>query len=105
VATLKLLAAMVVAPLWLLVIFAVCWWRLGVVSGLLAVAVAVPLALFTRYFVEHWQSVLSDVRVFFNLGDRVRTKALLLGEGERLAAEVERLASELGPRVSPAPQA
>ena len=101
VATVKLLAAMAVAPLWLLVLFAVAWWKLGVVAGLLAVAVAVPLALFTRYFVEHWQSVLSDVRVFFTLGDRVRTKELLLGEGERLAAELERLATELGPRVNP----
>jgi len=101
VATVKLLAAMVVAPMWLLVLALVFWWKLGVVAAVLVIVLALPLALFTRYFVEHWQSVLSDVRVFFTLGNRARTKALLMAEGERLSTELERLATELGPRVNP----
>jgi hypothetical protein len=39
------------------------------------------------------------VSVFFTLGSRVRLKSLLLHEGERLAAEVEQLASEYQPRL------
>ena len=41
VATVKLLAAMAVAPLWLLVIFLVFWWQLGVLAGLLALMIAI----------------------------------------------------------------
>jgi len=58
-----------------------------------------PLALFTLYFSERWVVVLRDVSVFFTLGSRVRLKALLLSEGERLAAEVEQLAGEYRPRL------
>jgi len=101
-ATVKFAAALVVAPLWLLLIFLAVGWRLGFLAGFLVAALAVPLALLTRSFVEHWDSVLNDVRVFFTLGSRTRLKALLLAEGDKLAAEVERLASELGPRVDPA---
>ena len=36
---------------------------------------------------------------FFTLGSRGRLKALLLVEGERLAAEIDRVATELKPRV------
>lgn len=101
-ATVKFIAALLISPLWLLLIFLGVAWRWAALAGLVAVAAAIPLALLTRWFVEHQESVLRDVRVFFTLGSRARLKALLLGEGERLASEVERLASELGPRVDPA---
>ena len=101
-ATLKFLAALVVAPLWLVVLFVAFAWKLGPLAGLLAVVLAAPLALFTRWFVEHWKSALRDIRVFFTLGSRVRLKGLLLSEGERLATELEQLATELGPRADPA---
>jgi len=101
-ATIKFIATLVVAPLWLLVLFAVGAWGFSPLVGLWAVAAAAPLALFTRWFVEHWEGALRDIRVFFTLGSRARLKGLLLSEGERLANEVEQLATELGPRADPA---
>jgi hypothetical protein len=40
------------------------------------------------------------VGVFFTLGSRSRLKARLLADGERLSAEVERLAGEYQPRLA-----
>jgi glycerol-3-phosphate O-acyltransferase / dihydroxyacetone phosphate acyltransferase len=98
-ATVKFLAALLVSLVWWagLTVGAWLWrgWPLG-----LTVAVGVPLlALFTLYFAERWRVVRWDVSVFFTLGSRVRLKALLLAEGERLAAEVDRLAGEYRPRL------
>jgi hypothetical protein len=85
---------------WALLTFAA--WRLAGPGWALAVfAAALPLALFTRYFLVRWREVVRDVGVFFVLGSRARLKARLLEEGARLAGEVERLAGEYGPRVSP----
>lgn len=98
-ATVKFLTAFVVALVW--------WGALTVAAGVWAGAawavltfVAVPpLALFTLYFAERWDVLKRDIDVFFTLGNRVRLKALLLSDGERLAAEVERLAEEYRPKV------
>jgi 1-acyl-sn-glycerol-3-phosphate acyltransferase len=85
----------------------VCWAGLTVGAGvwggwpwgLVAFVGVPPLALFTLYFSERWLEVLRDVAVFFTLGGRARLKALMLAEGERLGAEVERLAGEYRPRL------
>ena len=98
-ATVKFLAAVLVAVVWwaLLTVGAFLWrgpW-LGV-PVLLGVP---PLALLTLYLSDRWEVVMHDVSVFFTLGNRARLKTLLLSGGERLAAEVERLADEYRPRL------
>jgi glycerol-3-phosphate O-acyltransferase / dihydroxyacetone phosphate acyltransferase len=98
-ATVKFLVALVVALVWWagLTVGAWLWggwpWGVGVLAGV------PPLALFTLYFSERQAVVFRDVSVFFTLGNRARLKSLLLAEGERLAAEVERLAGEYRPRL------
>jgi 1-acyl-sn-glycerol-3-phosphate acyltransferase len=98
-ATVKFLTAFVMSLVWWagLTVGAWLWrgWPLGLTVGL----GIPPLALFTLYFSERWLVVLRDVSVFFTLGSRVRLKALLLTEGERLATEVDRLAGEYRPRL------
>nr|WP_216619904.1 lysophospholipid acyltransferase family protein [Myxococcus xanthus] len=103
-ATVKFLTAFVVALVWWggLTAAAAVWG-----SAHLAVAVFLavpPLALFTLYFAERWESLQRDIRVFFTLGNRVRLKGLLLADGERLALEMERLADEYRPRLDAAAQ-
>lgn len=103
VATFKLVGALVMTPLWQALL---SWaaWRLYGVSGLVVSLLgALPLAMFTRYFIERWRGALRDVQTFFVLGNRARLKALLLVEGERLAAEIEKVAAELRPRVTAPP--
>ncbi|WP_338864208.1 lysophospholipid acyltransferase family protein [Myxococcus stipitatus] len=101
-ATVKFLTAFVLALVWwggLTVAAGVwggAWW-----AGLTFLAVP-PLALFTLYFAERWDVLRRDIDVFFTLGSRVRLKSLLLSDGERLAAEVERLADEYRPQVDAA---
>jgi glycerol-3-phosphate O-acyltransferase / dihydroxyacetone phosphate acyltransferase len=91
----------VLAPLWWALLTLLAWRWVGPAWALAVFAAALPLALFTRYFLERWREVLRDVGVFFVLGSRRKLKARLLAEGTRLGAEVERLAAEYGPRVSP----
>lgn len=101
-ATVKFLVALVLSPVVLLAIGIAGWRWHGPWTGIsLAVAAAI-VALFTRYALEHLADAWKDARVFFTLGSRARLKALLLVEGERLSAELERLASELGARVETA---
>ena len=54
------------------------------------------------YFLERWAIIWRDISVFFTLGSRARLKALLLQDGERLAAEVDTLAGEYRPRIDQA---
>jgi 1-acyl-sn-glycerol-3-phosphate acyltransferase len=98
-ATVKFLTAFVVSVVW--------WAGLTVAAGLLggwgwALVTLVgvpPLALFTLSFSERQVGVLHDIGVFFTLGSRARLKARLLAEGERLSAEVDKLAGEYRPRL------
>jgi 1-acyl-sn-glycerol-3-phosphate acyltransferase len=99
VATLKFVASLLLTPLWQALL---CWlgWRwLGLRGVMIALLGALPLASFTRYFLERWRSVLRDSFTFLTLGSRARLKALLLVEGERLAKRIEEVALELKPRT------
>jgi glycerol-3-phosphate O-acyltransferase / dihydroxyacetone phosphate acyltransferase len=98
-ATMKFLAALVMSLVWWAGLTVGAWLWGGWPVGLTVGVWVPPLALFTLYFSERWKVVLRDVSVFSTLGSRVRLKALLLTEGERLAAEVERLAGEYRPRL------
>ena len=60
---------------------------------------AIPLAFFTRYFLERRRSALTDVVTFLILGSSARLKTRLLREGEKLQIEIEKVADELRPRV------
>lgn len=99
-ATVKLLSVLVLAPLVMAGLFVAGWLRVSLGIGLLALAGSLPLAVFTRVFLERWRSVWRDVQVFFILGSRAKLKARLLVDGEQLSAQVEALAKDLGPRVS-----
>lgn len=98
--TVKVLTAMLVAPLWWALLTVLAWWQGGIAAGVTTLVVVPPLAIFTRYAVERRLSALRDVRTFFVLGSRKRVKARLLEEGRELAGEVERLVGELGARVA-----
>ncbi|AKQ64236.1 1-acyl-sn-glycerol-3-phosphate acyltransferase [Myxococcus hansupus] len=98
-ATVKFLTAFVVALVWWgALTTAAAFWGGAVLAVAVFVAVP-PLALFTLYFSERWSVLQRDIRVFLAMGNRVRLKAMLLAEGERLASEVERLADEYRPKL------
>jgi 1-acyl-sn-glycerol-3-phosphate acyltransferase len=99
VGTFKFFASFGLAPFWIALMGWLGMRYYGLAGCLTAVLGAIPLALFTRYFVERWRAVLRDIFTFFTLGSRSRLKARLLVEGERLAAEIEKVAVELKPRT------
>ncbi|MBI3180855.1 MAG: 1-acyl-sn-glycerol-3-phosphate acyltransferase [Myxococcales bacterium] len=99
VATVKFVASLFLAPIWWALLTLLAWWAGGPLPGAVALLGALPLALFTRYFLERRHAAAGDVLAFLILGSRARLKARLLVEGERLAAEIEALVAELRPRV------
>jgi glycerol-3-phosphate O-acyltransferase/dihydroxyacetone phosphate acyltransferase len=99
-ATVKLLAALVLTPLWAGLLAVGAYWLFGPWGLGLTLLGCLPLALFTRYFLERKQRVWRDVRVFFALGSRAMLKTRLLVEGDRLAQEVERVAGQYRDRVN-----
>lgn len=101
-ATVKFLGALLMTLLWWPGLTVAAWLWGGWVWGVLALVGVPPLALFTLYFSERWEGLTRDIGVFFTLGSRARLKALLLQDGERLSAEVEKLAGEYRPRVGTA---
>jgi len=98
-ATVKFLAGLVLAPIWAALLAALCAWKWGWPWGLASLVLSLPVALITRYFVEHHQEVIRDAQIFFQLGSRSRLKQQLMREGSKLSAEVEAIATELRPRV------
>jgi len=98
-ATVKFLGALLMSLLWWPGLTVAAWMWGSWVWGMVALVGVPPLALFTLYFMERWAGLKWDIGVFFTLGSRARLKALLLQDGERLAAEVEKLADEYRPRV------
>ena len=100
-ATVKLVSALVVSPLWAALLTFLAWRFVAPWAGVVTLVGCLPLALFTRYFFERRKSALRDAVVFLALGNRARLKGRLLVEGERLAGEVERVAEEYRLRVDP----
>ena len=100
VATVKLLAALVLGPLYVAGLAVAAglwlrpWWGVG-----LAVA-ALPLALFTRRFVARRSEAIRDARLFFVLGNRSARKRKLLTDAQALAARVTEVADEMLPRLT-----
>ncbi len=99
-ATFKVLALVVLAPLWLFLLSFVAWHYGGLPYGLIALFGTLPLALFTRYYFERRAMALRDARTFFVLGRRRHFKQQLVAKGEAIAAQIEALAQELQPRVA-----
>jgi 1-acyl-sn-glycerol-3-phosphate acyltransferase len=98
-ATVKFLGALLMSLLWWPGLTVAAWMWGGWIWGVVALVGVPPLALFTLYFLERWAGLKRDIAVFFTLGSRAGLKALLLQDGERLSAEVEKLAGEYRPRV------
>lgn len=98
-ATMKLVAALVLTPIWMTLLTFLAWKFLGLGWAIFTVVSVLPFALFTRYFYERRRAAIRDALVFFTLGSRASLKARLLVEGEELAREVETVAAEYRPRV------
>jgi glycerol-3-phosphate O-acyltransferase/dihydroxyacetone phosphate acyltransferase len=98
VATVHLLALLVFGPLWLVLLVALATSMIGAWAGVLLAVGGLPLALFTRLFYERRRTAIDDTRLFFAL--RSDLKMRLISDGQALAAEVERVAEELKPRVT-----
>lgn len=99
VATLKLVSALVMVPAWWTLV-SVGGWALGGTAGLvIALVGALPLALFTRYFLERRRAALADAVAFLRMGNRSRLRQHLLFHGERLQEEIQQLVGELKPRL------
>lgn len=99
VSSVKLLAMMLVAPLWWALLTGLCAWQLGPAWGLMALALVPPLAFFTRAYLERSGAAWKDARLFFVIGSREGLKQRLTLEGQGLSDEVEAVTQELSPRV------
>ncbi len=99
VGTFKLVTMMVVGAAWWTLLGVLGWLWQGSAGLAIAVVGALPLALYTRYFVERLRNVLVDVRVFLSLGNRKAVKQQLLFQGERLQDELQRLEGEVLPKL------
>jgi glycerol-3-phosphate O-acyltransferase/dihydroxyacetone phosphate acyltransferase len=99
-ATVKVMTLLVLAPLWWALLTVVAWVQLGWGAGLATLVATLPLALFTRVFLERRASALRDVRMFLVLGSRKRLRERLVAEGDAIAAQIETVAEELRPRIA-----
>ena len=105
-ATVKLVAALLLGPVYLLLLALALWRWLGIGWAAAWVLAALPLAVFARSSLAQRREALRDARLFFRLGNRSATKRHLLAEGQALAARISVVVEELAPRVSkpsPAP--
>ncbi|RPH68184.1 MAG: acyltransferase [Myxococcaceae bacterium] len=100
VATVKLLTALVLGPVYVAALAVAAGFWLGPWWGAGLAVVALPLALFTRRFLARRAEAVRDARLFFVLGNRSARKQQLLGEARALAARVTALADELLPRLT-----
>ncbi len=99
VATLKFTSALVMVPLWWALLSAGAFEGWGLVGFTVMLVGALPLAIFTRYFLERRAAALGDLMTFLRLGNRKRLREHLLFEGEHLQEEINRLAEHLLPRL------
>jgi hypothetical protein len=102
IATLKLVSALLVVPVWWTLLTLAGWALAGVPGLVVALLGALPLAVFTRYFLERRRAALGDLVAFFKLGNRRALREFLLAEGERLQEELQRTAEELKPKLEAA---
>jgi glycerol-3-phosphate O-acyltransferase / dihydroxyacetone phosphate acyltransferase len=98
-ATVKLLVALVLGPLYVLALAVAVWKWVGPGWAIAWVGVALPLGLFTRRFLARRAEALADARVFFRLGNRSATKRELQDRARSLAGRISVLAEELRPRL------
>ncbi len=99
-ATFKVLTLLVLAPFWWALLTVLAWTQLSPAFGVITFFATLPLAWFTRVFLERRADALRDVRLFLVLGSRRRLKARLVAEGDAIAAQLDGLATELGPRLT-----
>ncbi len=99
IATFKFVAALILTPLWQSLLTYLAWRTWGPIAAAISLVGALPLAFFTRYFLERRRAAIADAITFFILGSRARLKARLLVEGEELATQIEKTVSEFRPRV------
>jgi 1-acyl-sn-glycerol-3-phosphate acyltransferase len=100
VATVKLLSALVLGPLYVAALAVGVGLWLGPWWGVGLAVLALPLALFTRRFVARRAEAIRDARLFFVLGNRSARKQQLLVEAQALAARVAAVADEVLPRLT-----
>jgi 1-acyl-sn-glycerol-3-phosphate acyltransferase len=100
VATVKLLAGLVLGPLYVGALAVAAGWWLGPWWAVTVVAGALPLALFTRRFLARRAEAIRDARLFFVLGNRSARKQQLLAEARALAARLTAVADEMLPRLT-----
>jgi len=93
--TVKLVTTIFLAPLWGLVIWVGVDHFFGAGWATLAVVAALPLALFTRYFLERRADAWRDAQVFFALVRRSRLKRLLAAEAQELSLRIEQAAQRV----------
>ncbi|MBE2253645.1 MAG: 1-acyl-sn-glycerol-3-phosphate acyltransferase [Myxococcus sp.] len=103
VATLKLVSALLMVPAWWTLLTIAGWALAGTVGLVVALVGALPLALFTRYFLERRRAALNDVMAFLRIGNRSALRQHLLFHGERLQEEIQGLVGELKPRLEDGP--
>jgi glycerol-3-phosphate O-acyltransferase / dihydroxyacetone phosphate acyltransferase len=99
IATFKLMATLLVASGWwtfLTASAAIVWGTAGMLMALFG---SLPLALFTRYFLEHWRTVLADAVTFAKIGSRKKLRLHVLAEGERLQEELSTIAERVGAQL------
>lgn len=102
VATLKLVSALVMVPAWWTLLTVAGWALAGLAGLVVALVGALPLAIFTRYFLERRRAALADALAFFKIGNRSSLRQHLLFHGERLQEEIQGLVRELKPRLDEA---
>ena len=98
--TIKVVAMLVVAPVWWAVLTAGAYVLWGQWAAAAAWGAAPFLALFTRWYFERRLAAIRDARTFFVFWSRSKLKARLLGEGETLAGDISHVANELKPRLN-----
>jgi glycerol-3-phosphate O-acyltransferase/dihydroxyacetone phosphate acyltransferase len=102
VATLKLIAALLLGPLYVAALAALLLRFVGGGWALLWALGALPLALFTRRFLARRAEALADARLFFRFGNSSRRKQHLREEARTLAVRLTEVVEELRPRLTEA---
>lgn len=99
-ATVKVLLTLLLVPVWWVLLTVLANVFFGPIAGVSVLLVALPLALFTRYFLERRGEALGDARTFFVMARRSSLKSALLSEATRLSEDIEKLVNELQPRIA-----